>query len=184
MIQRFFCKPCRKTYSLADQAYNHKKRRIHDPLRQLLGSCISLRRAALIWWVSRRMVARKLIGLGYLCRHKQSELLKLYLGKIKTIQVDAFQTIEHSKRKPLSVAMAVCVEHRKILGVEVSSMPEAGYLAAISRRKYGCCPDHRQKGLKRLFESILKTLINAVTIDSDKHPYDASLIKCYFPQAS
>ena len=185
VIQRFFCKSCQKTYSLAlqDPAYNHKKRRINYPLRQLLGSCISLRRAALVLGVSRRTVARKLIYLGHLCRHKHSEFLNLYQGKIKTIQFDELQTIEHTKCKPLSVAVAVCAEHRKILGVQVSSMPATGHLAAISRRKYGYRPDHRRKGLKKLFESISKTLTKDVTIDSDEHPYYASLVKHYFPQA-
>ena len=82
VIQRFFCKSCGKTYSLSlqDPAYNHKKRRVNYLLRQLLASCISLRRAALILGVSRRTVARKLIFLGNLYRHKQSEFLTLYHG--------------------------------------------------------------------------------------------------------
>ena len=63
-------------------------------------------------------------------------------------------------------------------------MPATGHLAAISRRKYSLRTDHRQKGLKQLFESISKTLANDVTIDSDEHPVYASLIKHYFPQAS
>ena len=185
VIQRFFCKSCGKTYSLAlqDPAYNHKKRRVNYLLKQLLASCISLRRAALILGVTRRTVARKLIYLGNLCQRKQSDFLKLYHGKINSIQFDELQTIEHTKCKPLSIAVAVCAEHRKILGVEVSSMPATGRLAAISRRKYGYRPDHRRKGLKRLFESISKTLASDVTIGSDEHPFYASLIKHYFPQA-
>ena len=184
-IQRFYCKTCQKTYSLAlnDPAYNHKKRRINYPLKQLLASCISQRRAALILGVSRRTIAQKLIYLGRLCRVMHQEFLKPYNGSIKTIQFDELQTLEHSKCKPLSVAVAVSVEDRKILGVEVSSMPATGYLAAISRRKYGKRPDHRKQGLKRLFSSISNTLIKEAAIYSDEHPYYAPLIKHYFPQA-
>lgn len=184
-IQRFYCKSCQKTYSLAlnDPAYHHKKRRINYPLKQLLASCISQRRAALILGVSRRTIARKLIYLGRLCRNMHHEFLKPYHGKIKTIQFDELQTIEHTKCKPLSVAVAVSVEDRKILGVEVSSMPATGYLAAISRRKYGKRPDHRKQGLKRLFSSVSKTLIKEADIYSDEHPYYAPIIKHYFPQA-
>ena len=172
VIQRFFCKSCQKTYSLAfnDPAYNHKKRRINYPLKQLLASCISQRRAALILGVSRKTIARKLIDLGHLCRHMHQEFLKPYHGKIKTIQFDELQTIEHTKCKPLSVAVAVCVEDRKILGVDVSSMPATGYLAAISRRKYGKRSDHRRHGLKRLFSSISKNNESVFLIDITGNP--------------
>ena len=87
--------------------------------------------------VSSRTVARKFIYLGNLCRHKQSGILKLNHGKIKTFQFDEWQTIEHAKCKPLSAAVAVFVEHRKILVVEVSSMPATGYLATIAVNSAG-----------------------------------------------
>ena len=64
------------------------------------------------------------------------------------IQSDELQTIEHTKCKPCFVAVAVCAEHRKILGVEVSSMPETGHLATISRRKYGYRPFPSTKRIK------------------------------------
>ena len=184
-IQRFYCKSCQKTYSLAlnDPAYNHKKRRINVPLKLVLASCISQHRAALILGVSRRTITRKLIYLSHLCRYMHHECLNPYNGKIRTIQFDERQTIDHTKCKPLSVAVAVSVEDRKIFGVEVSSMPATGYLAAISRRQYGKRPDHRKHGLKRLFSSIAKTLIKEADIYSDAHPYYAPIIKHYFSQA-
>ena len=87
--------------------------------------------------VSIRTVAQKFIYLDNLCQHKQSEILKLNHGKIKTFQFDEWQTIEHAKCKPLSVAAAVFVEHRKILGVEVSSMPATVHLTTIAVNSAG-----------------------------------------------
>ena len=173
VIQRYYCKICQKTYSLAlnDPAYNHKKRRINYPLRQLLASCVSQRRAALILGVTRRTVARKLIYLGNLCRDEHRSYLESREQQVENIQFDELQTIEHSKCKPLSVAVAVSVSDRKILGMEVSSMPATGHLAKFSRRKYGRRPDHRQRGLKRLFTTISPTLSANPTIRSDEHPY-------------
>ena len=64
-------------------------------------------------------------------------------AQINTIQFDELQTIEHTKCKPVSVAVAVSKKERKILGIEVSQMPATGHLAAISRKKYGKRADNR-----------------------------------------
>ena len=186
VIQRFYCKCCCKTYSLAlnDPAYNHKKRRINHPLRQLLSACVSQRRAALILGVSRRTIARKVIYLGALCRDLNQSYWESRAHQINTIQFDELQTIEHSKCKPLSVAVVVSSRDRKIVGIQVSSMPATGHLAAISRKKYGVRPDHRQRGLNRLFTQISGTLTPNPTICSDEHPYYKPIISKHFSRAT
>ena len=185
-IQRFYCKRCKKTYSLAynDPAYNQKKRRINYPLKKLLASCISMRRAALILGVTRKTVSRKLIFLGTLCREEHQLFLESQKGQIEDIQFDELQTIEHTKCKPLSVAVAVSSCGRKIVGAVVSSMPATGYLAKVSFKKYGKRPDHRREGLRHLLKSIHGAVSPSVNIYSDKHPYYRPLVSTYFPEAS
>ena len=182
-IQRFYCNRCCKTYSHAvkESAYNHNKRRINNPLKKLLASNVSMRRAALLLGVSRTTIARKLIYLGDLCRQEHQAFLKQYKEPIETIQFDELQTIEHTTCKPLSVAIAVAAESRKILGFEVASMPATGHLAAISRKKYGYRPDHRQKGLRRLFKQIASHVNHQTLLVSDEHPYYKPIIKRLFP---
>ena len=185
VIQRFFCKRCSKTYSFAlnDPAYYHKKRRVNFVLKRLLASSISQRRAALILGVSRTTVARKLRFLGKLCRDWHERFLHDYENQVDVIQFDELHTIEHTKCKPLAVAVAVSTHNRKILGIEVSSMPASGHLAELARKKYGFREDNRKKGLKRLFKSISKTLKSSPRIQSDEHPYYKPLIKRHFPHA-
>lgn len=185
-IQRFFCKRCSKTYSFAvnDPAYYHKKRRVNYALKRLLASCISQRRAAIILGVSRTTIARKLRYLGKLCRDWHETFLKEHENKVEIVQFDELHTIEHTKCKPLAVAVAVSIHNRKILGVEVSSVPASGHLAALARKKYGWREDNRKEGLKRLFKSISNTLIHAPKIQSDEHPYYKPLVKRFFPDAN
>jgi len=184
-IQRFYCNHCKNTYSNAikDSAYNQNKRRVNHPLRFLLGSAVSMRRAAMLLHVSRSTVARKLRFLGDLCRKEHA----LYLGtldrSVESIQFDELQTIEHSKCKPLSVATVVSVGNRKILGTVVSSMPATGHLAKISRKKYGYRPDHRRAGLNALFRTIEGSISVRPTVMSDEHPYYRSIVTRYFPKA-
>ena len=99
------------------------------------------------------------------------------------IQFDELQTIEHTKCKPLSVAMAVSKNERKILGFRVSSMPATGHLATISRKKYGPRPDHRKAGLTDLFNDLSQFLSPTVTISSDECSFYNGVVKQYFPKA-
>ena len=184
-IQRFICISCQTTFSNAikDPAYNHNKRRINYPLLKILASCVSGRRAALILGVSRTTIARKLIFLGNLCRDNQAKLLD-NIHKVENLQFDELQTIEHSKCKPLSVAIAVDENTRTILGIRVSSMPATGHLAAKSRQKYGRRPDKRLAGLNKLFQNIKTAVIKNAHITSDEHVFYAKIIKRHFPAAS
>ena len=113
-----------------------------------------MRRAAKLLGVSRTTIARKLIYLGHVCKREHHDFLNRYDCDINTIQFDELQTIEHTKCKPLSVAVVIVPDTRKILGFEVASMPATGHLAATSRKKYGLRPDHRRKHLRRLFKQI------------------------------
>jgi len=184
VIQRFYCKRCKKTYSHAiqDPAYGQNKRRINYRLACLLASCISLRRAALLLGVTYKTITRKLRYLGTLCRQQQDNFLA-QLKEVSAFQFDELQTIEHTKCKPLSIATAV-TKDRKLLGAVVSRMPATGHLAKIARKKYGFRPDQRQAGLKALFSNIKSSLATTLSIDSDQHPYYLPLVKQFFKQAS
>ena len=98
------------------------------------------------------------------------------------IQFDELQTIEHTKCKPLSVAMAVSKNERKILGFKVSSMPATGHLAKISRKKYGARPDHRKAGLTDLFNDLSRFLSPTITVSSDECSFYGVVRQC-FPRA-
>ncbi len=186
VIQRYKCLICQQTYSTAinDPAYSHKKRRVNFLLKNLLASSVSLRRAAKLLRISRTTVARKLQFLGNMCRAEHLSFLTDHSAYIQAIQFDELQTIEHTKCKPLSVAMAVSVHDRKILGFSVSSMPATGYLAAISRKKYGKRPDFRRSGLRQLFTSIAKRVPENVQIHSDQHPFYKPIVQAIFPRAN
>jgi len=72
-------------------------------------------------------------------KEHQLELLRLRPENpsqgLSQIQFDDLETSEHTKCKPLSVALAVEPRSRKILAFSVSQMPSKGRLARISRRK-------------------------------------------------
>ncbi len=148
----------------------------------LLASSISMRRSALILNIHPITVAKKFEFLGAQCGEKLASLMEQYRD-VGAIQFDELQTIEHTKCKPLSVAVAVSAKHRKILGIQVSCMPATGHLAAISRRKYGPRDDNRLAGMSLLFESLQGFLSPTIQIQSDQCSYYEGVVARYFPKA-
>ena len=63
-------------------------------------------------------------------------------------------------------------------------MPATGYLAAVSRKKYGHRPDFRCSGLSALFTSLANKVSKNVQIHSDQHPFYKPIVKAIFPYAN
>lgn len=130
-------------------------------------------------------IARKLRFLAEQARLEQQaflESLKVRDCKISQVQFDDVETFEHTKLKPLSIALAVNMQ-RKVLGFEVSSMPAKGHLAVKSVEKYGRRRDERKKGLQRLLKS-LEGVVNPQTLfQSDQNPHYPPVLRNIFPHA-
>ena len=118
-----------------------------------LASGVTIRRTTIILDLNQKTVASKLQFLAAQSREKLKALQENYKDQTQ-VQFDELQTLEHSKCKPVSVALAVNKKGRKIVGFSVSRMPETGYLASVSRKKCGYRPDDRPKGLCDLFQHL------------------------------
>ena len=184
ILKRYRCKSCGKSFSQAtfDPAYYQKKRQVNYPLMMCLSSAVSMRRVALLLSLDRKTVARKLIYMAQQCRIKRLQSRDA-LSTIDAIQFDELQTIEHTKCKPVSVAMVVSEKSRKIVGFDVAIMPATGHLAALSRKKYGKRPDHRYRTMNRVFEELSRWLPKDIHIRSDQCRFYQSVVSRHFPQA-
>ncbi len=185
LVQRFRCMVCGKTFS--NQTFNpnfgQHKPRINNMVRMALCSKTSHRRIAKNLHLNRKTVVRKFIYLAGVARLNQQHRLAKLSG-VDLIQIDEMETFEHSKCKPLSVALAVVPGSRIILGARASEMPAKGPLAAISRKKYGLRRDDRQ----REFQEVLKTLKPATVDDcwlvSDKKSVYPKWIRQVLPDST
>ncbi len=104
--------------------------------------------------------------------------------KVRVLEFDDMETFEHTKCKPLSITLAVQARTRRILGVEVSSMPAKGLLAEKSRKKYGFRFDGRAMARAELFRSLQPIVHEEVVIKSDQNPHYMADVARFFPQAS
>ena len=128
-----------------------KKRHLNHACMMMLNSLVSMRRIARVLNINPKTVARKLTFLGQTLHKKMATQ---DFSHVSHIQFDELQTIEHTKLKPLSVAMAVSTKDRRIIGFRVASMPATGHLATLSRKKYGNRPDHRRREFAALCQDI------------------------------
>jgi hypothetical protein len=141
-----------------------------------------MRRISLILNIHRITVARKLAFLAEMAKEKQLKYLRSRPG-VSDIQFDELITLEHSKCKPLAVAVAVENRTRQMLGFEVSVIPASGHLAEGSRKKYGWRPNKRRTGICKLYKRIGEYLGENPIFSTDEDALYPRLIKRYFPQA-
>lgn len=187
VIRRFKCLHCKKRFSSAtfSEAYGQKKRRVNEPLRVLLSSSVSMRRAALALKIHRTTVKRKLVFLA----KKANKSLNLFLIDLKKspvehIQIDDLITSEHTKLKPLTISIVIDVKSRKFLGAEVGQIPAFGHLAEKSVKKYGKRNNQHKKTLNQLFKKIHQSVSPFVKIESDEHKLYPDIIKKFLPNST
>lgn len=185
-IQRYFCLRCKKGFSASTLTfyYREKKRTYNRSVALLLCSAVSQRRAALLLGLNRKTIVRKYRLETLKARFEQeSWLMSLQNRPLSHVQFDDLETSEHSKCKPLSVALAVEPKSRKILRFQISQMPAKGHLSQVARRKYGERKDRRVEGWNRLFERLTEIVEPNAEFLSDENPHYPSILKKHFPKA-
>ena len=186
-IQRFRCLTCGRSFSRSSlsPSKNQKARRITPHLYELVCSGVSQRRAARILKVNRKTVVRRFRYLAEQSRLRHVGYLAARVkAPVSSVEFDDLETSEHTKCKPISVALAIEPKSRKILGFQVSQMPAKGRLAQISVRKYGYREDQREVGWNALLESLTLVVKANATFKSDENPHYPKHILRHFPDCT
>jgi transposase-like protein len=181
--QRFFCKPCKRSFSKAtfSPCFKQKKRHLNPEVFKFLASGLSQRRLAILFRVNRKTIVRKFIFMGLWSEHFLSQDLENY-PKVDSFEFDDLETFDHTKLKPLSVIMAVESKTRRILGFKVAQMPAKGLLTQKSLLKYGKRKDQRKKARNELFQEIKEFVSPDAIIRSDENPHYPNDVKKHFPK--
>ena len=185
-IERFHCRICRTYFSRStfSSRYYQKVRRLNEPLRKLMVSGVSQRRAAKILGVDRKTVVRRFRFLAEQARISHDKWLIHYKKRpVSSLQFDDLESSVHTKCKPVSVALAVEPKQRKILSFQVSPMPAKGHLAEIALRKYGPRKDERPRGWTRLMKSLQPHVQSDAVFISDDNPHYPRFVQRHYPQA-
>jgi hypothetical protein len=166
------------------ERYYQKARRITEPLRKLMVSGVSQRRAAKLLRVDRKTVVRRFRFLAEQARVEHALWVKQYEQKpLEELQFDDLETAEHTKCKPLSVTLAIEPKQRKILHFEVSRMPAKGTLAHVARQKYGPRKDERPEAWDAFMRKLKPYVTPTATFQSDENPHYPAHLRRHHPQA-
>ena len=183
-VARYRCNRCRKTFSDAtfDLAFRQRRRDINQEIFSSLCSNMTMRRIAEKNRINLKTVARRFSYLDACARARHESFLQSK-PKSSAIQFDDMETSEHTKLKPLSIALIVDQKTREILSFDVAQMPAKGHLAAISRKKYGYRKDLRSSGWKSVLKEVSSTVTSAVTVTSDSHKMYPIMLHRHLPDS-
>ena len=184
-VQRFLCRRCHRYSSEQTGTISHGQRRpeLHKVVYALLVSGVSQRRIAFLAGTTQSTVARKLVRLSRFATIAQCERLADLSGTVSVSVFDEMETFEHSKCKPLSIAVAVEEGSRYMFGAAVARMPAKGKLAAIARKKYGRRPDGRNAALAKMMAAIAQVAGPDLTVKSDQCPRYPKAVREHLPGA-
>ena len=183
--QRFLCKSCRTCFSETSATLDEGQKRpdLHRPIYMLLASGVSQRRVARICATTQVTVARKLVRMARFARIAQRQRLAAMKNSVDTAVFDEMETFEHSKCKPVAIAVAVEDGSRIMLSALAASMPAKGPLAAVARRRYGHRIDHRERALARTLAAVARVATPDLVAKSDACPRYPTLVRKYLPTA-
>lgn len=175
----FQCKNCKRYFTSRTFRldYRHKRSDLNRKVALLLVEGVSLRGISRVEGLTYKNTYKKFLWLRKVVEQKKPTLLLT----AKELFFDESETIEHTKCKPLNIAMVVN-EKYKILSMKVAVMPSKGRLAAISRKKYGWRANEREQKIQEAFADV-KNHLRALPalIKSDMHPAYKRLVQQSFP---
>ena len=182
-IQRYRCSNLHEfSEATFDECYRQHKRFLNPAIMDELCSLVSLRRIAIKLEINPKTVARKLEFLGQRAR-QQLKKWNQSQGLCTQVQFDELETIEHTKLKPVSVALAVEWKVRRILDIQVASMPAKGLLTKKSIAKYGKRKDERNHAITEMLNTVKELSIESVYLESDQCPRYPVLVQQNLPKA-
>ena len=186
-IQRYFCKLCRSAFSAQTGSLTYRERKPHltqSVMRSLMES-VSQRGCSRLLGCRPITVARKTLRLGaraefHLKSRTSSDVAN---GSETTAIFDEMETFEHSKCKPISIAVAVSASTREVIAVNAAAMPAKGLLRNTSLKKYGPRKDHRRASLHAVLGEVARLCPNIAVLKSDQCPRYRTIVRNIFPSS-
>ncbi|MBM4253319.1 MAG: IS1 family transposase [Deltaproteobacteria bacterium] len=185
-IQRYFCKLCRSAFSAQTGGLTYRERKPHLTqlvMRSLMES-VSQRGCSRMLGCRPVTVARKVIRLGARAEfHLKARNSQDLVDGSETIAVfDEMETFEHSKCKPVSIALAVSASTRQVLAVSAAQMPANGLLKDVALKRYGPRKDHRRESLEAVLKEVARLCPSLTVLKSDQCPRYRRIVKKIFPK--
>lgn len=183
-VLRYQCKDCNRYFSshtTRDEVNQHKPH-MNLQIFKLISSGVTQRWTARILGINKNTVARKIVFLA----KKAQKAHEVFLKNTKTsfVQFDEMETYEHTKLKPLSIAIAVRAKTGQIISTSVATMKPRGRYSEDARRVYRQGRlDTRDQACREVLDQVNKIAKESIIIATDKKVSYPLMIKETLPQA-
>jgi hypothetical protein len=156
---------------------------LNEEIFKLYCSATTQRRIALILGINAKTVVRKFL---FLALNAESEHLKRLSEKafdVSDVQFDEMLSFEHTRLKPLSIALAVEKGSYRVIGVDVAESHYQGRLSTVALMKYGPREDKSHEARQKVLEIIQSQIKNICHITSDAKPHYKIEVRTHVPNA-
>ena len=183
-VQRYKCTYCKISFSEQTFAidYRQQKRWFNQSCFLTLCSGVSQRRAAYIFNVVPRTIARRVKKFGEICE-KNLTKYREQRAKVNAVEFDELESFIHTKLKPVTIPIAVEKKTRKVLALSIGNIGAKGHLKQLSIKKYGRRPSECLSALKSMAKDLKACIALKARIGSDKCPLYPKLVRDSFPEA-
>lgn len=184
-VPRYRCVDCRRTFSAQSfrETFGQHRPDVNAMVLKLYASGVTQRRMAKVLAVSRSTIERKFLFLSGLARRAHEAWLALQRD-VALVHFDEMETFEHTKLKPVSIALAVQARTGAILGVSAEPMSYKGPLAHVAFGKYGPRLDRSGVGISRVLEAVARVAGSPCLIVTDESPKYPRRVRKALPQAT
>lgn len=185
LVPRYKCKPCGKSFSAstAKPIYKQKKPFLNRDIFKWYVAGTTQRRMAIVMGINRKTVVRKFLYMAEEARAHHEKRLKEGKWKTGYVQFDEMETFEHTRLKPLSIALAVRPKTAEVIEAQVGLMKFHGRATSLSRDRYGWVFDTRDASREDVLLSIKKIAKDDITIVTDKKTDYPQVIQRVIPNA-
>lgn len=155
-VPRYRCKECGRYFSshTERETFGQHRPDMNDPVFKLYSGGMTQRRMAIVLGINRKTVIRKFLFAARLARKEHERRVQAGDYATTWVQFDEMETFEHTRMKPISVAVAVRARTGQILDIQCATLGYKGPLADQARRKYG----HRENNSLVAVGDVLATI--------------------------
>jgi hypothetical protein len=163
--------------------YRQKKPFLNESIFQLYTSATTQRRLAKVLGVNLKTIVRKFLFLAQNAELLHLEKLSQQEFDVTHCQFDEMLSFEHTRLKPLSIALSVQKKDSKLVAIEVAQSHYQGVLSSIALRKYGLRPDQSHEARRKVLLTLQSQIKESCTLISDAKPVYRTEVANYVPGA-
>lgn len=185
-VPRYECRGCRKRFSSHTfyRTYKQKKPYLNETIFKLYCSATTQRRIATILKINRKTVVRKFLFLAQNSQLEHSKRIEVKAFKVTEVQFDEMLSFEHTRLRPLSIALAVEKKSYQVLDIGVAQSHYQGRLSSIALKKYGPREDKSYEAREKVFKTLNSLVQSTCHIITDAKPHYRTEIKNHIPRAT